>query len=135
MRDPLQVYIEDVICYSDLASADERTVRAELAEKTRRERTRDQRAELEHFHARERTGCDCSGACTYSGGFVGSVCAHGSPRMCFVLRWARERYIERRSSMARAMVPASTYSSSPPTGTPRARRVTARPRALSACPK
>ncbi len=37
----------------------------------------------------------------------------------------------RRSSMARAMVPASTYSSSPPTGTPRARRVTARPRAFN----
>ena len=44
-------------------------------------------------------------------------------------------YIERRSSIARAIVPASTYSSSPPTGTPRARRVTARPRALSVCPR
>ncbi len=37
----------------------------------------------------------------------------------------------RRSRSACASVPASTYSSSPPTGTPRARRDTARPRAAS----
>jgi hypothetical protein len=32
MRDPVQAFIEDVICYADLAPADERNVRAELAE-------------------------------------------------------------------------------------------------------
>jgi len=40
-------------------------------------------------------------------------------------------YVERRSSMARAMVPASTCSSSAPTGTPRASRLTLIPRAFS----
>jgi hypothetical protein len=32
MRDPIEKYLEDVLCYADLASADERSVRAELAE-------------------------------------------------------------------------------------------------------
>jgi hypothetical protein len=32
MRDPIEKYLEDVICYADLVSADERSVRAELSE-------------------------------------------------------------------------------------------------------
>jgi hypothetical protein len=40
----------------------------------------------------------------------------------------------RRSRSACASVPGSTYSSSPPTGTPRARRLTARPRAFMSSP-
>jgi hypothetical protein len=32
MRDPVEVYLENVLCWADLAPADERSVRAELAE-------------------------------------------------------------------------------------------------------
>ena len=32
MRDPIAKYLEDVLCYADLAAADERNVRAELSE-------------------------------------------------------------------------------------------------------
>src|SRR6202453_4854310 len=32
MPDGIQTYVEDVVCYADLAAPDERTVRAELAE-------------------------------------------------------------------------------------------------------
>lgn len=32
MRDPIEKYLENVLCYADLAIADERNVRAELAE-------------------------------------------------------------------------------------------------------
>jgi hypothetical protein len=32
MRDAVQAFIEDIVCYADLAPADERNVRAELAE-------------------------------------------------------------------------------------------------------
>lgn len=32
MRDPIDRYLEDILCYADLAKADERSVRAELAE-------------------------------------------------------------------------------------------------------
>ncbi|MNR27884.1 hypothetical protein D3C85_1451790 [compost metagenome] len=45
-----------------------------------------------------------------------------------------DTYRLRRSMTARAMVPASTYSSSPPTGTPRASRDTLSPRAFSISP-
>ena len=49
-------------------------------------------------------------------------------------RLAERRRVQRRSTRACAMVPRSTYSSSLPTGTPRARRVTRTPRARSASP-
>jgi hypothetical protein len=32
MRDPVETYLENVLCWADLASADERSVRAELSE-------------------------------------------------------------------------------------------------------
>jgi hypothetical protein len=32
MRDPIELYLENVLCYADLAAGDERSVRAELAE-------------------------------------------------------------------------------------------------------
>src|SRR5690606_8777495 len=99
-------------------------VGAEVGHHSPGERPGDQLSELEHPQAGERTRCGVRIGRTLAGIHrPASACGGSAPSLTV-----------RRSRNACAIVLGSTYSSSLPTGTPRASRVTLSPRARISSP-